>query len=559
MIFESMPLSLILIIPVIGAIVCLGPWFTKERDVSGRLCKGWAVFVACLVTALLGAIVSSSATGTEDSFLYLEEYHPWMPSLGASFHFTLDGLSVGFCAMTCLISLAVICWSSAPTENKAVWYAMLLFATSAVLGSFLATDLVAFYVFYELMLLPVLAGIAIWGGDDRKRAVFKFLMYTLSGSVLMLVAIVYLGWQSSQILQPHSGVTDFAFTISTLTSLPTLTTNVQVVLCAAFLVALGLKIPIVPLHGWLVDTYRQAPVGLVAFIAALLGKVGVYGIIRFVLPLFPDAMSIFGPFIVALGAVGVAGGALMAWVQRDVRSMLAYSSLSHLGFCVIGIGVATTVSISGAVFQAISHGFVTGGLFLAFGRLAQAIDSDNLDDFGGLADRFPVMAFFTMILTVAAVALPLTSGFVGEFLVLMSAWQRYPGWAVLSGVGIVIGAVYMLRAYRSILFGEGPRLMLRSNSADVRGLDLTVLASFAVMVFAMGIAPSRLLSAIESSVVVGQGGVLKADRARLGSLDPVVATGIDLRSGFPGAVKLKFAPLGSAQSGVVTAKIDKKG
>jgi NADH-quinone oxidoreductase subunit M len=152
MIFESMPLSLILIIPVIGAIVCLGPWFTKERDVSGRLCKGWAVFVACLVTALLGAIVSSSATGTEDSFLYLEEYHPWMPSLGASFHFTLDGLSVGFCAMTCLISLAVICWSSAPTENKAVWYAMLLFATSAVLGSFLATDLVAFYVFYELML-----------------------------------------------------------------------------------------------------------------------------------------------------------------------------------------------------------------------------------------------------------------------------------------------------------------------------------------------------------------------------------------------------------------------
>lgn len=501
MILETLSLSSLLLVPALGALVCLGPWFTETRDPSGRLCKGWAVFISAITFLML--VATSGATMSDaDGFLYLEEYRSWVPSLGLSFHLTLDGLSLGFCILTCLISLAVICWSYAPTKQRAAWYAMLLLAQCTVLGAFLATDLVLFYVFYELMLLPILAGIALWGGPERKQAVFRFLMYTVSGSVLMLVAIVFLGWQSAQILQPHSGITDFAFTISTLTSLPALSYQAQLPLCIAFLFAFGIKIPMVPFHGWLVETYRQAPPGLVAFIAALLGKVGVYGIVRFVMPLFPDAMVALEPTIVVLGAIAIVGGALMAWAQRDLRAMLAYSSLSHLGFCVLGIGVASTISISGSVFQAISHGLITGGLFLIYGRLSQIVGSNTFDDFGGLAERYPRIAFFSMVFTVSAVALPLTSGFVGEFLVMLAAWERYPVWMIVSSLGIVLGAVYMLRAYRSLMFGTGPRLVV-AESRDLPGIDGVVLSLLAVVVFLLGIAPGRLLESVQSSPSMG--------------------------------------------------------
>jgi NADH-quinone oxidoreductase subunit M len=545
MILESLPLSSILMVPALGALVCLGPWFTNERDPSGRLCKGWAIFVCAVVSMLVFAVATTAGAGSE-SFMHLEEYHSWIPSLGISLHLTFDGLSAGFCILTALMSMAVVTWSYAPEDNRAGWYAMLLSATAAVLGSFLSTDLVAFYVFYELMLLPVLAGIAVWGGDERKRAVFRFLMYTVSGSVLMLVAIVYLGWHSSQVLQPHSGVTDFAFTSSTLASLPPLPENVQLILCAAFLFAFGIKVPVVPLHGWLVDTYRQAPSGLVAFIAALLGKVGVYGIVRFVLPIFPDAMSTLGPAIVALGAIGIASGALMAWAQRDIRSMLAYSSLSHLGFCIVGIGVASTMSISGAVFQAISHGFVTGGLFLVFGMVAQTLGSDRLDDFGGLASRFPRIAFYSMVFTIGAVALPLTSGFVGEFLVLISAWERYPAWTLVSGFGIVIGAVYMLRAYRYVMLGDGPRLDVR-EARDARGLDIVVLSSFAVAVFLLGVAPGKVLEAVEGAISIGGVNATNSGRARLGSFE-TVSYAIDSKENRAIAVTAEGNIIGTGQS-----------
>jgi NADH-quinone oxidoreductase subunit M len=517
MILETLSLSSLLIIPALGALVCLGPWFTDTRDPSGRLCKGWAVFISA-VTALLLVAISAATMSGADGFLYVEEYRAWVPSLGLSFHLTLDGLSLGFCILTCFVSLAVVCWSYAPKKQRAAWYAMLLLAQCTVLGAFLATDLVIFYVFYELMLLPVLAGIALWGGPERKQAVFRFLMYTVSGSVLMLVAIVYLGWQSAQILQPHSGIIDFAFTISTLTSLPTMNYQAQLALCIAFLFAFGIKIPIVPFHGWLVETYRQAPPGLVAFIAALLGKVGVYGIVRFVIPLFPDAMATLEPTIVVLGAIAIVGGALMAWVQRDLRVMLAYSSLSHLGFCVLGIGVASTISISGAVFQAISHGLVTGGLFLIYGRLSQIVGSDALDDFGGLAERYPRLAFFSMAFTVAAVALPLTSGFVGEFLVMLAAWERYPVWMLVSSLGIVLGAVYMLRAYRFVMFGAGPRLAV-AESRDLSGMDGMVLSLLAVAVFLLGIVPGPLLEGVQSSPSMGVRDFTARDgRARIGNV-----------------------------------------
>jgi NADH-quinone oxidoreductase subunit M len=370
-----------------------------------------------------------------------------------------------------------------------------------VTGAFLATDLVLFYVLYELMLVPVLVAMVLWGGARRMQAALKFLLYTMFGSVFMFVAILYLGWQGVQTMQQHSGITSFAFEIATLSSMPRLAINEQILLCLCFLIAFGVKIPAVPLHGWLADTYREAPHGVAAFTAALLGKVGLYGVIRFVLPLFPDAFALFGPYIAAIGALGVAYGGVIALTQREIRSLLAYSSLSHLGFCILGIAALSEMSLTGAVFQAVSHGLVTAALFLLFGSIIDREGAGDFDSLGGLAAKLPVTAFFLMVFSLASVALPLTSSFVGEFLILMGSWSRYPQWTIVAMLGVVIGAVYTLTAYMRTMFGAAKEAV-PLRRADIGGVDLLVMGSLAALVVALGIVPSRVLAVVESAIAV---------------------------------------------------------
>lgn len=504
-------LSALIFIPFVAGLVCFAPWFARERDVDSKLCRVWALFASSLTLVVLLAIVRAGTLDPQQ-FLNIEESRSWIPSWGISFHLKLDGLSCVFALLTCVVSLAVLAWSARPERAGAGWYGLLLLGQGAVLGSFLASDLVLFYVFYELMLLPVLAAMALWGGTRRLQAALTFLLYTMVGSVCMFVAIIYLGWRGMEILQGHSGVPEFAFEITTLSTLPRLSLNEQLVLGLCFLVAFGIKIPAFPLHGWLANTYREAPHGVVAFTAALLGKVGIYGIIRFVWPLFPDCMEMLAPAIAALGAVAVVYGALVALAQRDIRSLLAYSSLSHLGFCVLGIAVGSQLAITGAVFQAVSHGVVTAALFLVFGAVIDREGASDFESLGGLAKAIPVTAFFLMVFSIAAVALPLTSSFVGEFLVILGAWRDFPQWTFVAMLGVILGAVYTLTAYMRTMFGEG-RSSHPRGVADLRASDVVVMAALAFIVLGLGVFPAKVLAVVESPVALQIEQISKTTRA----------------------------------------------
>jgi NADH-quinone oxidoreductase subunit M len=494
---NSYALSLLILIPAIGALACLGPWFPKGRGTEA--CRWWAVLVSALVLALSLALVKSSML-EPNATLSIEEARTWIPSFGVTYHLKLDGLSAVFAILTAVISLVVIAWSARPKEAGRAWYALLLAAEASVMGAFLSTDLVLFYVFYELMLLPVVAGIALWGGARKFTAALKFLLYTIVGSVLMLLAILYLGWAGRALLGGEVG--NFAFEITTLSSLHLLTEQEEVWLALAFLIAFAVKIPMVPLHSWVPDTYREAPHGVAAFTAALLGKVGIYGILRFMWPLFPTFMQQAAPALAVVGAVGIVYGALVAMAQKDIRSLLAYSSISHLGFCVLGLASTSEIAVTGAVFQAVSHGLVTAALFLTFGAV---IDREGVQDFeslGGLATKLPWLAFFLMVFSIASVALPLTSSFVGEFLIIIGSWAIFPEWTVVALLGVVLGAVYTLTAYLKTMFGAARPSSDTSSRGDLRGTDVVVATALALSIFFLGVFPQRVLALIEGAVSV---------------------------------------------------------
>jgi NADH-quinone oxidoreductase subunit M len=494
------PLSFVILLPLIGGLVCLGPWFAPERDAASRLCRTWSLVVSSLTLALLLA-VAQGGMGAPDVLLSVSETRAWIPSLGIYWNLTLDGLSLAFTLLTCVVSLAVLAWSARPAQAGAGWYSLLLIGQATVLGAFLATDLVVFYCFFEAMLLPMLAAMALWGGPRRLQAALKFLLYTMVGSVMMFLAILYIGWKGLGVLATHGAETIFAFDVTTLSTTKMLGPDEQLWLGLAFLIAFAVKTPIVPLHGWLPEAYREAPHGTAAFTAALLGKVGIYGIIRFAMPLFPGFMLEAAPHLAALGAIGVAYGAAVAMAQRDVRSLLAYSSVSHLGFCVLGIAAATEMAVTGAVFQAVSHGLVTAALFLVFGAITDREGTRDMDSLGGLAARIPVGAFFLMVFSIAAVALPLTSSFVGEFLVIIGSWQAFPQWTSVALIGVVLGAVYTLTAYLKVMFGP-EREPATASGADLKGGDVLVLGALAALVIILGIFPQGALSSISPAIEV---------------------------------------------------------
>ena len=508
-------LSLLLIFPAIGALLCATPFFSQRSDAKGNIVRFWSIGVSGLTLfhlVILSNFVgegfvgnAASVVGGSDALVYqVHEQYPWIPSLGATFSLTLDGLSYVFCALTALVTFAVVVWSSPKGISPRAWYATLLAGECAVMGAFLASDLVLFYVFYEIMLIPVVAGIALWGGVGRIAASYKFALYTLVGSVLMFLSILYIGWSART-----QGVTSFE--LAKLIGAGLFSPKEQLLLGAAFFLAFAVKAPVVPFHSWLPDTYREAPHGIAAFVAALLGKVGLYGLIRFAIPLFPALFDNYGEAIAMLGAVGVVYGALAAMHQRDIRLLLAYSSVSHLGFCILGIAARTPTALSGAVFQAVSHGVVTAGLFLLFGHLIDLRQSQNFVDFSGLAGRLPRNAFFLMVFSLAAVALPLTSSFVGEFMILIGSYSVFPTWTFVAMAGVVLGAVYTLTAYLRVMFGADRCTEVQKGS-DLSFAPTLVAAALTLVIIILGVYPKPVLSIIESGIPGGT-------KAQLGDRD----------------------------------------
>ena len=380
-----------------------------------------------------------------------------------------------------------------------LFYAMVFLIQFAMLGTFVAQDLFVFYLFWEAMLIPMFLIIGIWGGERRIYATIKFFLYTAFGSILMLAALIYLVYS----LQTTTGVTSFAFADLNRTQLPL---PAQLVLLSAFGLSFAIKVPIVPFHTWLPDAHVEAPTAGSVILAAVLLKMGTYGLMNLGFPLFPDPTRYLSPLLIALAIIGIIYGACLALVQPDIKRLVAYSSIAHLGYVILGLVSLDLIGIQGAIIQMVSHGLTAAGLFLMVGMIYERCHTRELSAYGGLSKLLPVYSVFFMILTLASIGLPTTSGFTGEFLVLLGAFKA--AWplhlqgdtlplvfAASAVLGVVLGALYMLRFAQSFLFGAAK--VPHDPVTDLNLREKLILAAIVAAVFAIGLYPDEPLRKTE--------------------------------------------------------------
>ncbi|HKO04157.1 MAG TPA: NADH-quinone oxidoreductase subunit M, partial [Candidatus Acidoferrales bacterium] len=379
------------------------------------------------------------------------ELHRWMVSPPIQYHLGIDGLSLWLVLLTTfLVPLAVLCSWHGIDRRVLEFHVLLLALESAMIGVFVALDLFLFFLFFEAMLIPMYFLIGIWGHERRIYAAIKFVLYTMAGSILMLVAIVALyhitGTFDLTVIQRKLMAGAGSGGVS-------LEPGTERLLFLAFFAAFAIKVPLFPLHTWLPDAHVEAPTAGSVLLAGVLLKVGTYGMVRFCLPLFPAATREYAPWIAGLAIVGIIYGALVAMVQPDYKKLVAYSSVSHLGFVVLGIFSLTQVGMQGAIYQMLNHGISTGGLFLAAGMLYDRRHTHVITEFGGLATPMPVYSSLFLFICLSSVGLPMLNGFVGEFLILNGAFVRNPWWGALAATGVILSAVYLLWSYQRLIYG----------------------------------------------------------------------------------------------------------
>jgi NADH-quinone oxidoreductase subunit M len=428
---------------------------------------------------------------------------PWIGSLGINFHLGVDGLNIYLLLLTGLLFPVVLgcCWKREETQHN-LFIAMALLLETSLLGTFLSQNLMLFFIFWEIVLIPMFIIILVYGGNNRRSAAFTFFMYTLAGSILFLAAVIMLG------LEAMHQTGNWSFEFSTLTSL-TLSWNIQMFVFIAVMLACAIKCPLFPFHSWLPPAYCEAPPAGTALMAGALSKMGAFGILKLALPFCPDVARAFGPTIMILAVVSILYGAIIALKQTDFKKLVAYSSLSHMGYIVLGIFSFHQASIHGALFQILSHGIAVAGLFLLLGLLEQRL-GDNYLNLTALSTLAPRLAVTLMLFILASVALPLTSGFTAEFLILFGAFQQ--GLAsfqanlgattltavLLASTGMVLGAAYMLRFARTILYGE------TEQGTTVKDLNLGEGIGFIpllILILWIGVNPSPLMNKVNSAVI----------------------------------------------------------
>lgn len=372
---------------------------------------------------------------------------PWIPAYGISYALGMDGISLLLILLTALLMpVSVLASFGSIKDSQRSYYACLLFLEAAMIGVFAATDLFLFYVFWEGMLIPMYFLIGVWGGPRRVYSALKFFIYTMAGSVLMLAAILWV------VAAHHSASGAWTFSIPALCG-TALTPDAQFWLFAAFALAFAVKVPLFPFHTWLPDAHVEAPTAGSVLLAGVLLKMGVYGYMRLAVPLFPRGAAAFAPWLAALGVVGVIYGSLVAWTQKDMKKMVAYSSVAHMGIVVLGIMAFEPAAVAGAVLQMVNHGLSTGALFLLVGVLYERRHTRMIEDYGGLAKVMPAFSAVFMIVMLSSVGLPGLNGFVGEALILFGSFRAYPWLAALAVSGVVLSAVYMLGMYQATVFG----------------------------------------------------------------------------------------------------------
>jgi NADH-quinone oxidoreductase subunit M len=427
--------------------------------------------------------------------LQLVEKVTWMPSLGINYTLGVDGFSLWLILLTTFLTPVILLasWSDIEKRVKEFLFFMLLLEWG-MLGALAAVDLFLFFTFWELMLFPMVFVIGIWGGPRRRYAAVKFVLYTMAGSALMLVAMVY-------VVLRHAAQTGvLSFDIITLYATP-LSYTEQVICFAAFAIAFMIKVPMVPLHTWLPDAHTEAPTGGSVDLAGVLLKMGAYGFVRFALPMFPLAADDAFPIIMILGVVGIIYGAMVAYPQPDMKRLVAYSSVSHLGFVMLGLYAFNMTGITGGVLQMLNHGLSTGALFILVGYIYHRRHTRQIDEFGGLWAIVPVFSALFLIVTLSSIGLPGTNGFVGEFLILLGAFRAHPVAGALGTVGVVLGAGYMLTMYQNVIFGP---VVKEENRAlhDLNAREIAAIVPIVAAILWIGFYPQPFLSRIEPTAQV---------------------------------------------------------
>ncbi|WP_434723255.1 NADH-quinone oxidoreductase subunit M [Mesorhizobium sp. RIZ17] len=475
-------LSLVTFLPLVGVLLIL---FIRDDSENARRNIRAIAFITTAFTFVVSLFIWTGFDNSQAGFQFVEK-HAWLDS-GISYHLGVDGISMLFVILTTfLMPFCILAsWEAIEKRVKAYMIAFLILET-LMIGVFCALDIVLFYVFFEAGLIPMFIIIGVWGGKRRVYASFKFFLYTLAGSVLMLLAIMAMFFQS--------GTTD----------IPTLLThhfpaNMQTWLWLAFFASFAVKMPMWPVHTWLPDAHVEAPTAGSVILAAILLKMGGYGFLRFSLPMFPEASAMFAPLVFTLSVVAIIYTSLVALMQEDMKKLIAYSSVAHMGFVTMGIFAMNQEGVQGAIFQMLSHGLVSGALFLCVGVIYDRMHTREIDAYGGLVNNMPKYATVFMIFTMANVGLPGTSGFIGEFLTMLGVFKVNTWVAFFAATGVILSAAYALWLYRRVIFGALTKDSLK-NLLDLSPREKAIIYPLVVLVIFFGVYPAPVFDATAQSV-----------------------------------------------------------
>jgi len=481
---DSFPiLSLTTFLPLVGVLFIL--LIRGEEHILARNAR-WAALWTSLATFVISLLLWFNFDPTTSDFQFVEKFE-WLPTLNIAYHMGIDGISLFFVILsTFLTPICVLAsWKAITNRVKEYMIAFLVLETMMI-GTFAALDFVMFYIFFEAVLIPMFIIIGVWGGPRRVYSAFKFFLYTLAGSVLLLAALLVLYFEA--------GTTDIPTLIAY--AVPP---EMQTWLWLAFFASFAVKMPMWPVHTWLPDAHVEAPTAGSVILAGVLLKMGGYGFLRFSLPMLPIASELFVPLVYTLSVIAIIYTSLVALAQEDMKKLIAYSSVAHMGFVTIGIFTATQQGIDGALFQMLSHGIISAALFLCVGVIYDREHSREIAHYGGLVERMPRYAFVFMIFMLGSVGLPGTGGFVGEFLILVGAFQDNTWVALLASTGVILGAAYMLYLYRRVVFGKLNKEHLK-QIVDLEPREIAIFAPLIVLVVWMGIWPDPFLSVFDATV-----------------------------------------------------------
>ncbi len=481
-----MALTLLVLLPLLGGLLVL--LLGKGRDALVRqVALGVAVLTFAFSLTLWTGFDASSA-----EFQFVERYS-WLPDFGISYHVGLDGITLWLVILTTFLTpIGLLCsWESVDDRVREFSFFMLLLE-AAMIGVFISLDLFLFYVFWDAMLIPMYFLIGIWGYEQRIYAAVKFMLYTMAGSVLMLLAIIWVAYYHQQ----ATGVISFNLLDLYALDIPA---SLQTWLFLAFALAFAIKVPVFPFHTWLPDAHVQAPTAGSVILAGVLLKMGTYGLLRFAFPLFPDAALQFAPYLAILAVIGIVYGALVAMVQPDMKKLVAYSSVSHLGFVVLGLCAMNVTGVQGAVYQMLAHGVSTGGLFLIVGMLSDRRHTKLIAEYGGLKAVTPKLVAMFLLVTLASVALPGMNGFVGEFMIFVGSFREARLLTAIAATGVILSAVYMLWMFQRVNYGPltNPK---NKGLRDLSPREWVVITPIVAMCIFMGVFPNVFLKPMEPAV-----------------------------------------------------------